>query len=84
MVFLVGGRLIVGFYAGLGLIVIFLVGGGLIMGFSPLSTILQGGDREFCWSGSPLTFVLIHAKVGMRDMGQPLQMTLRLLSKWMS
>ncbi len=46
-----------------------------------LSTVLQIGDSEFSWSGSPLTFVLNHVKVWTRDMGQPLPMTLGLLSR---
>jgi hypothetical protein len=44
-----------------------------------LSTVSQGGDREFNWSGSLLMFVLTHAKVGTSDMVQSLQMTWRLL-----
>jgi hypothetical protein len=35
---------------------------------------------EFSWSGFSLMFVLIPVKVKMSDIGQPLQMTLRLLS----
>ncbi len=47
----------------------------------PLSTILQGGDSDFSWLGFPLKFFFAHAKVGTGDMGQPLQITLRLLSQ---
>ncbi len=43
----------------------------------PLSTISQ---MEFSWSGFSLMFVLIPVKVKMSDIGQPLRMTLRLLS----
>jgi hypothetical protein len=41
----------------------------------PLFTVLQGGDREFIWSGFPLMVVLTHAKVGTSDVGQTLLMT---------
>ncbi len=41
----------------------------------PLSTILQGGDREFSWVGPPLTLVLTYAKVRTSSTGQPLLMT---------
>jgi hypothetical protein len=44
-----------------------------------LSTISQGGDREFSWSGFPLMLVFTHAKVGTSDMGQPSPVTIRLL-----
>jgi hypothetical protein len=47
----------------------------------PLSTISQGGNREFSWSGSPPMFVLSYAEVGTGDMGQPLQIIFRLLSQ---
>ncbi len=39
--------------------------------FTPLSTVSQGGNREFTWSGFPLMLVLTHAKVRMGDMDQP-------------
>jgi hypothetical protein len=50
--------------------------------FTPSFHHLQGGDREFSWSGPPLMFVLTPAKVRTSYMGQPLQMTLWLLSQW--
>ncbi len=37
----------------------------------PLSNYLQGCDRKFSFSGSPLLFVLTSAKVKMRDIWQP-------------
>ncbi len=41
----------------------------------PLSSPLRRVQQEiYNWLGSPLKFFLTHAKVGMGDMGQPLQM----------
>ncbi len=52
-----------------------------ILTLLPLSTISQGGDREFSWVGPPLMLVLtyIYAKVRTSNMGQPLLMTKLLL-----
>ncbi len=36
----------------------------IILTSLPLSTILQGGNRELSWLGSPLMFVLTHARGG--------------------